>query len=180
MASNKNCTAADANPQTPATEETLMLKSFLLFAAVVLLVVAAASAPARSPQESSQAAAGKKPTADTMAKARKVYELDCAMCHGAAGDGKTDIAKEMSLTLMDWTDPKSLAGKTDQQLFDEIRKGSGKMPPEDKARAKDDEVTGLVQYIRKFAKEGSPSAAPAAAPAEAPAPASAPAQSPSL
>lgn len=146
-----------------------MVKSFALFAAVVLLVVAAVSAPARPPQESSQPAAKKAGGAESMAKAKKVYDLDCALCHGAAGDGKSDLAKEMSLNLIDWTDPKSLAGKSDQDLFNEIRKGSGKMPPEDAARAKDDEVRNLVQYIRKFAK--AQSAAPAEAPAATPAPA---------
>lgn len=163
-----------------------MVKSFALFAAVVLLVVAAVSAPARPPQESSQTAAGgKKASAESMTKAKKVYELDCALCHGAAGDGKSDLAKEMSLTMQDWTDPKSLAGKSDQDLFNAIRKGSGKMPPEDAARAKDDEVRNLVQYIRKFAKSGTapaeaPAAAPAATPASAPAATSTPAPAPSL
>ena len=82
-----------------------MLKSFLLFAAVVLLVLASTTAPARSPQEASQA--GKKPTPDAMNKAKKVYDIDCAMCHGATGDGKTDLAKDMQLSLQDWTDPKT-------------------------------------------------------------------------
>jgi cytochrome c5 len=150
-----------------------MLKSFLLFAAVVLLVLAAASAPARPPQESNQA--GKKPTADAMAKARKVYDLDCAMCHGANGDGKTDLAKDMSLSLQDWTDPKTLGAKSDQQLFDAIRKGSGKMPPEDTARATNDEVHNLVLYIRKFASQtGAPAAPPTDQPAAAPAAPSSP------
>ncbi|WP_204101411.1 c-type cytochrome [Occallatibacter savannae] len=159
-----------------------MVKSFAYFAAVVLLVVAAVSAPARPPQESSQPSAGKKAGGESMAKAKKVYELDCALCHGAAGDGKSDLAKDMSLNLLDWTDPKSLSGKSDQDLFNAIRKGSGKMPPEDAARAKDDEVRNLVQYIRKFAKNQSaaPAAAPAAEPAPAPAeaPAAAPATAP--
>ncbi|HET6169563.1 MAG TPA: cytochrome c [Terracidiphilus sp.] len=161
-----------------------MLKSFLLFAAVVLLVLASASAPARPPQEGNQSAApGKKPTADAMAKAKKVYELDCALCHGATGDGKTDLAKDMQLSLMDWSDPKTLAGQSDQALIDVIRKGKGKMPPEDAARASNDEVRNLVIVIRKFAKDqpaaATPAPAPAAAPEQTPAPASTPAQSPS-
>lgn len=161
-----------------------MLKSFLLFAAVVLLVVAAASAPARPPQEANQSAAtGKKPSADSLAKAKKVYELDCALCHGAAGDGKTDLAKDMQLSLMDWSDPKTLSGMSDQALIDVIRKGKGKMPPEDAARANNDEVKNLVLIIRKFAKDQpasvAPAADPTAAPAQTPAPASSPAQSPS-
>lgn len=184
MASNKNRTAADANPQTPATEETIMVKSFPLFAAVVLLGVAAVSASARPPQEASQpSAGGKKPSADSMAKARKVYELDCALCHGASGDGKSDLAKDMSLNMVDWTDPKTLSGQSDQNLIEVIRKGKGKMPPEDAARATNDEVKNLVLYIRKFAKDqpaaAAPAPAPAAAPAETPAPTATPAQSPS-
>jgi cytochrome c5 len=153
-----------------------MLKSFLLFTAVVLLVVASASAPAGPPQETGTAAkAGKKISPEALAKAKKVYNLDCALCHGAAGDGKTDLAKDMQLTMADWTDPKSLAGQSDEQLFDIIRKGKGKMPPEDESRAKGDEVRDLVLYIRTLAREGS--VAPAAPASEQPAPA-APAQTP--
>lgn len=162
-----------------------MLKSFLLFTAVVLLVVASAPAPARSPQESGSAPAGKKVSPEVLAKAKKVYNMDCALCHGAAGDGKTDLAKDMQLTMEDWTDPKSLSGQTDQQIFDTIRKGKGKMPAEDESRAKNDEVHALVMYIRTFAKEGAASPAtpttsqPApAAPAQTPPP-SAPSSSPS-
>jgi len=151
-----------------------MLKSFLLFAAVVLLVLASASAPARPPQDANQA--GKKPTADAMAKAKKVYDLDCAMCHGATGDGKTDLAKDMALSLQDWTDSKALSAKSDQQLFDAIRKGSGKMPPEDSGRATNDEVHNLVIYIRKFGKDQP--AAPAAPSTDQPATAPAQPQAP--
>ncbi|MBS1803352.1 MAG: cytochrome c [Acidobacteria bacterium] len=160
-----------------------MVKSFALFAAVVLLVVAAASAPARPPQEANQpAAGGKKAGAESMTKAKKVYDLDCALCHGATGDGKSDLAKDMSLNLMDWTDPKTLSGMSDQALIEVIRKGKGKMPPEDATRANNDEIKSLVSLIRKFAKDGpAPAAAPSAEPTTSPtpAPAAAPAQSPS-
>ena len=86
-----------------------MLKSFSLFAAVVLIVVASASAPARPPQEAFQASPAKKMAPDATNKAKKLYELDCALCHGSNGDGKTDLGKDMQLTMMDWTDPKSLS-----------------------------------------------------------------------
>jgi len=155
-----------------------MVKSFALFAVVVLFVVAASSAPALPPQEASQpAAGGKKASAESMTKAKKVYEMDCALCHGSTGDGKSDLAKDMSLTMMDWTDPKTLAGQSDQSLIELIRKGKGKMPPEDASRASNDEVKNLVLYIRKFAKDQPASAAPAAAPAPAQTPAPAPAPS---
>jgi cytochrome c5 len=150
-----------------------MLKSILLFTAVVLLVMAASTASALPPQD---AGASKKASPDQLAKAKKVYNLDCALCHGATGDGKTDIAKDMQLTLDDWTDPKTLSSQSDAALIDIIRKGKGKMPPEDAGRATNDEVKGLVLYIRKLAKD---QAAPATAqPAAAPAaPAATPGQS---
>ena len=156
-----------------------MLKSFLLFTAVVLLVLASASAPARPPQESSQASPAKKMGPETTAKAKKLYELDCALCHGSNGDGKTDLAKDMQLTMMDWTDPKSLSSMSDQALYEAIRKGKGKMPPEDDSRAKNDDVHNLVLYIRKFGKDQPAGAAPAAVqPAATPAPETAPSTPP--
>ena len=152
-----------------------MLKSFLLFTAVVLLVLASASAPARPPQDASQASAAKKLSPEAQARAKKLYEQDCALCHGSSGDGKTDLAKDMSLTLLDWTDPKSLSTMSDQALFDAIRKGKGKMPGEEDARAKNDEVRNLVTYIRKFGKDQPAAAAPATAqPTATPAPATPP------
>jgi cytochrome c5 len=146
-----------------------MLKSILLFTTVVLLVMTASSTSALPPQDSG---GSKKANPDQLAKAKKVYNLDCALCHGATGDGKTDIAKDMQLTLDDWTDPKTLATQSDEALVDVIRKGKGKMPPEDTGRATNDEVKGLVLYIRKFAKDqGAPATPqPPAAPATTPGP----------
>src|SRR5579863_8800587 len=51
-----------------------------------------------------------KPTEESQAKAKSLYRMDCAMCHGDNGNGKTDLATSMELTLDDWTDQKALAG----------------------------------------------------------------------
>jgi mono/diheme cytochrome c family protein len=93
-----------------------------------------------------------KPTAESQAKAKSLYRMDCAMCHGDNGNGKTDLATSMELTLDDWTDPKALTGKEDWEMFNIIRVGKGKMPPESKGRATDSEVWNLVIYIRTFSK----------------------------
>jgi mono/diheme cytochrome c family protein len=156
-----------------------MSKSFLLFFAVALLAITClppqggsqqqtapapapaatpAPAPALNPPETvapPPAAPVRnpvKPTAESQAKAKTQYRMDCAMCHGDNGNGKTDLATNMELTLDDWTDPKSLAGKEDWELFNVIRVGKGKMPPESKGRATDSEVWNLVIYIRTFSK----------------------------
>ena len=179
-----------------------MHKSSLFLLAVALLVVLGASvqggsqqngtpAPAMHPTQpvaltpATQAKNPVKPTAESLAKGKEFYQIDCSMCHGDNGSGKTDLATSMNLTMDDWTNPATLANKTDADLFTIIRNGKGdKMPPEAEGRAKDTEVWDLILYIRTFSKGHIASpiappapAAPAAAPDAAPAPpaASAPA-----
>jgi len=93
-----------------------------------------------------------KPTAESQAKAKQLYGIDCSMCHGDNGNGKTDLATSMGLTLPDFTDPKALDGHLDGEMFNVIRNGKDKMPGEDKARANDTEVWNLILYVRGFAK----------------------------
>lgn len=147
-----------------------MLKPFLLISTLMLLPAfsagPAAAPPAPTPAQDSPAG---KPSAALLEKAKKTYGVDCAMCHGDNGNGKTDLAKDMALTLDDWTNPASISSKTDKQLFDIIRNGKDKMPPEDPGRAKDDDVKALIYYIRSFSS-GQPATAPAA-PADTPPPA---------
>jgi cytochrome c len=112
--------------------------------------------PTTAPAGSAMAANMKnpvlKPSAESQAKAKQLYAIDCAMCHGDNGNGKTDLATSMSLTLSDFTDPKSLADHMDGELFNVIRNGKDKMPGEEKARATDTEVWTLVIYVRNFSK----------------------------
>jgi mono/diheme cytochrome c family protein len=148
-----------------------MLKPLLFVSALVLFGAAASSAPAPRPQDAAPAPqAGPKnpvkPTEKSQARAKEIYGVDCAICHGENGNGKTDLAKDMQLTLGDWTDAKTLASKSDQDLFKLIRNGKDKMPPEASGRAKDDEVWNLILYIRGMSK-GQPQPAPAPAPAPA-------------
>jgi len=154
-----------------------MLKPLVILCAVVLFVITPTPTPTLAAGTPPQDAAAKT-TPASRERAKKLYAQDCSMCHGDNGNGKTDMATSMNVTLLDWTDPKSLTGKPDQELFDAIRKGKGdKMPPEDPSRAKDDEVWALIAHIRNFSK-GMPSApapVPAAAPADAAPAAAAPA-----
>jgi mono/diheme cytochrome c family protein len=162
-----------------------MLKPFVFLSAAALVVFAlptATTLASGAPQ-----AAPAKPSTASLDKAKKLYAVDCAVCHGDNGNGKTDLATSLQVTLLDWTDPNALASKSDQQLFDLIRKGKDKMPAEDASRAKNDEITGLVAYIRQFSKGGAtttagsqPPAAPAAPAADAPAAPAPPPASPNM
>ncbi|MBS1804972.1 MAG: cytochrome c [Acidobacteria bacterium] len=92
-------------------------------------------------------------TADQAARAKEIYRRDCLVCHGANGDGKTDILRDRELNLPDWTDRRVLIGRVDQQLFNVIRFGRGKMPAESAGRADDGEVRGLIRYIRTLSRD---------------------------
>jgi mono/diheme cytochrome c family protein len=129
-----------------------MFKGLLLSAALVLgagygWIGQDAAAPTLPPDTKNPA----KPTPEVMAKAKKVYGYECEMCHGATGDGKTDLAKDMKMTLTDLSDPKTLTGKTDAQLFDLIKNGKGTMAAEGN-RMKTDDIWAVVLYIRAMAK----------------------------
>jgi mono/diheme cytochrome c family protein len=147
-----------------------MLKPLLFVSTVVLLGVAALSTPGSMSQDTAPApAAGQKnpvkPTEKSQARAKELYTQDCALCHGANGNGKTDVASGMGVTLADWSNSATLADKQDHDLFNIIRNGKGdKMPPEAEGRAKDDEVWNLIIYIRNLHKL-SPAPAPATPPA---------------
>jgi mono/diheme cytochrome c family protein len=113
---------------------------------------APAAAPAQAPAPVNYPRNPVKPTAESQSKAKTLYQMDCSMCHGDNGNGKSDLATSMELTLGDWTDPKTLAGHADGEFFAIIRSGKDKMPPEESGRASDDQVWNLVIYIRSFSK----------------------------
>jgi mono/diheme cytochrome c family protein len=139
-----------------------MLKPFLFASAVVLFGITASSALGPAPQDTASGQKNPvKTTEKSQARAKEIYAVDCALCHGDTGNGKTDLAEAMQVKLDDWTDPKTLANRPDAELFNAIRNGKGKMPPEAEGRAKDAEVWNLIHYIRTMAKQES--AAPSAA-----------------
>jgi mono/diheme cytochrome c family protein len=92
-----------------------------------------------------------KPTPESLAKGKKMYGIDCAMCHGNNGDGKGDIGADYK-NIPDFTHPDALKNHTDGELFYVTRNGKGDMPPEDN-RAKNEDVWNMVNYIRSFAKK---------------------------
>ncbi|MGD0094920.1 MAG: cytochrome c [Terracidiphilus sp.] len=138
-----------------------MLKPLLFVSAVVLFGAAVSTTSVSATQDTAGSGLKNpvKPTEKSQARAKEIYSVDCVVCHGETGDGKTDLAKDMQLTLVDWRDPKSLAGKSDGDLFNVIRNGKDKMPPEASGRAKDDEVWNLIIYIRGLAKQPATAAA---------------------
>jgi mono/diheme cytochrome c family protein len=92
-----------------------------------------------------------KPSSESLAKGKKLYGYDCAMCHGAKGDGKGDMATDIK-DVTDFTNPEALKNRTDGELFYVTRNGKGEMPPEGD-RAKNEDIWNMVNYVRSLAKK---------------------------
>ncbi len=111
----------------------------------------ASTAYAAIPAEAAKQANPVKPSPESIARAKKWWTIDCAMCHGANGDGKGDLAKDMKLQIADFTDPTTLKDRTDGDIFYIIKNGHQDMPPEG-PRVKTEENWDLVNYVRSLAK----------------------------
>ena len=103
----------------------------VLFGIVVLALAAAAPAVLAGKGD---AAAGK-----------VVFAKKCAMCHGAAGEGKEAMFKMVKAELRH-LGSKEIQSKTDAALADAVTKGSGKMKPVAGLTAV--EVDNLVAFVR--------------------------------
>jgi mono/diheme cytochrome c family protein len=102
-----------------------------------------------------------KATAESLARGKKQYGYDCAMCHGEDGAGKGDVATSMNLKMQDFTDPATLKSRTDGELFYIIKNGKGDMPPEGD-RVKAEQIWDMVNYLRTFSKGKAASEKPGA------------------
>ncbi|MGO9125168.1 MAG: c-type cytochrome [Terriglobales bacterium] len=139
-----------------------MLRKLVMVSALIMLQVTACNlqgqtspqAPPASgykiPREASSQSNPVKPSPESLAKGKKIYGYDCAMCHGKDGDGKGEIKDTKGIP--DFTDPAALKDYTDGDLFYIIQKGKGEMPPEGD-RASTEDLWNLVNYVRSFAKK---------------------------
>ena len=121
-----------------------------------LFMAMMAQEPAQAPVVPPAAAAVQnpvKPSPESLARAKTVYAMDCALCHGQTGDGKGDVVADLKLKMKDFTDPAVLKARTDGEMFYIIKNGDSavKMPPEG-PRAKDEDIWALVNYLRTLQK----------------------------
>jgi cytochrome c6 len=77
------------------------------------------------------------------------FKAKCAMCHGADGTGNSPTGKAMKVRDLSSPDVQS---QTDAQLTDILTNGKNKMPAY-KGKLTDEQIKGLVAYIRSMAKK---------------------------
>jgi mono/diheme cytochrome c family protein len=82
-------------------------------------------------------------------RGKKIYETQCAMCHGEKGDGKGEIVADMKINPPDFTKPGVLDKRTDGDLFTIIQVGDATMPGQGK-RMTDTVKWELVNYLRSL------------------------------
>jgi mono/diheme cytochrome c family protein len=142
----------------PIFRLTLLLSATVVFLAVLSAQQtqspqkAATPSSAAIPAQAAKQANPVKSSPESLARARKWWNLDCAMCHGKGGDGRGDTAADMKLKIADFTDPTSLKNRTDGEIFYIIKNGDQDMPPEGD-RIKVQENWDLVNYVRSLAKQ---------------------------
>ncbi|MGC2401829.1 MAG: cytochrome c [Acidobacteriaceae bacterium] len=151
-----------------------MLKPFLtvftLLAGVAL--IGAAALPQQSPPPASPVPAPAnlsnqvnpvKPAPESLARGKKIYGYECALCHGDDGSGNGDLASKMKTKMADLRDPTALKSYTDGQIYAIINQGKGEMEGEG-ARVKPEDTWSLVNYVRSMSHGGQPTAAATPAP----------------
>ncbi len=89
--------------------------------------------------------------AGAVAEGKKIYEENCAKCHGAEGKGKGASSMSLQIELPDFSDKDMSHAETDGEWFWKIRTGQFEMPPF-QLKIKDDEVWKVITYIRTLAK----------------------------
>jgi cytochrome c6 len=92
--------------------------------------------------------------AATAAEPKENWATSCARCHGADGKGQTNMGKR--LNCKDYTDASVQAALTDEAAFKAIREGfknsDGKTVMKPATNLSDDDIKGLVAYLRAFKK----------------------------
>jgi len=88
------------------------------------------------------------------ADAKTVYDKECTKCHGADGKGDTKMGKKMG--AKDYTDAKVQDALKDDAAFKAIKEGfkdkDGKVLMKPSEGLSDEDIKGLVAYMRKFKK----------------------------
>jgi mono/diheme cytochrome c family protein len=117
----------------------------IILATLVVVCLLAAQFPASAQEKTNPV----KPSSESLAKGKKLYNIDCAMCHNENGDGKNDMDMK---NVPDITTAEAQKA-TDGQWFQDIKDGKGDMPPEAARVKSDDEIWNLVNYCRTLAKK---------------------------
>ncbi len=85
-----------------------------------------------------------------LSKGKKVYADKCLKCHGEKGKGDGPRAYDLSKKPADYTDREKMSKFTDADLKKVVKEGKKPMPAFG-AKLSDEDIEGVIAYIRTFA-----------------------------
>ncbi len=91
-----------------------------------------------------------KPTPENLERGLELFSSQCAMCHGPRGAGDGELAQQLKMPVLDFTDPECQKKRTDGELFYIITTGHGRMPA-DGERLSNEWRWCMVHAIRSMA-----------------------------
>jgi cytochrome c6 len=77
-----------------------------------------------------------------------LFKAKCAACHSADGSGSSAMGKQLGVSDLG---SDAVQKQTDAQLTDSITNGKGTKMPAYKGKLTDDQIKGLVGYVRSLA-----------------------------
>jgi mono/diheme cytochrome c family protein len=86
-----------------------------------------------------------------LATGKKIYTDKCLKCHGEKGKGDGPKAEDLEKKPADYTDKAKMAKFTDADLKKAVKEGKKPMPAFGK-KLSDEEIDGVIGYIRTFAE----------------------------
>jgi len=99
-------------------------------------------------------------SASAQSDGQKLFDTNCAKCHGPDGSGSTAIGKAVGAKDLRSAEAKKL---TDAEIFTQIDQGKGNMPPFGGTLNKA-QINSLIPIIRKFSKKATAPSEKAAVP----------------
>lgn len=129
----------------------LLVKTILVAVALGVGSVSAAGLRAGAVADSAEqpAQSSRKGARPDVAQAKKLYEQNCARCHGADGRGQTNLGELYDAP--DFTNDREIARASNRRLAASIARGKAGMPSFSK-KLKPEEISSLVAYVRTLKK----------------------------
>ena len=87
---------------------------------------------------------------DAAAAGKKMYNENCAKCHGTSGSGGGASAGSLQIELPDFTNKEVTAEESDGEWFWKIRTGQFEMPPFQVIMS-DDDIWKVITHLRTLA-----------------------------